>query len=94
MLDYFLILSIQKRKIVWLRFLFLAEYQKETADMTNEQAQEYLTDQLNTLSNFQFVQIALNGEVDEGLLQGLVEENPNILEEYQQAGYEEINWHL
>ena len=49
-----------------------AEYQKETADMTNEQAQEYLTDQLNTLSNFQFVQIALNGEVDEGLLQGLV----------------------
>lgn len=66
-----------------------AEYQKETADMTNEQAQEYLTDQLNTLSNFQFVQIALNGEVDEGLLQGLVEENPNILEEYQQAGYEE-----
>lgn len=88
MLDYFLILSIQKRKIVWLRFLF-AEYQKETADMTNEQAQEYLTDQLNTLSNFQFVQIALNGEVDEGLLQGLVEENPNILEEYQQAGYEE-----
>ena len=40
--------------------------------MTNEQAQEYLTDQLNTLSNFQFVQIALNGEVDEGLLQGLV----------------------
>ena len=35
-----------------------AEYKKETADMTNEQAQEYLTDQLNTLSNFQFVQIA------------------------------------
>ena len=31
----------------------------------------------------------MNGEVDEGLLQGLVEENPNILEEYQQAGYEE-----
>ena len=37
-----------------------AEYQKETADMTNEQAQEYLTDQLNTLSNFQFVQIGFH----------------------------------
>ena len=40
-----------------------AEYQKETADMTNEQAQEYLTDQLNTLSNFQFVQIAFVGNI-------------------------------
>mgnify|MGYP000677168507 FL=1 len=66
-----------------------AKYQKETANMTNEQAQECLTDQLNMLSNFQFVQIALNGEVDEGFLQGLVEENPNILDEYRQAGYEE-----
>ena len=66
-----------------------AKYQKETANMTNEQAQECLTDQLNMLSNFQFVQIALNEEVDEGLLQGFVEENPNILDEYRQAGYEE-----
>ena len=59
--------------------LLFAKYQKETANMTNEQAQECLTDQLNMLSNFQFVQIALNGEVDEGLLQGFVEENPKYL---------------
>ena len=60
-----------------------AKYQKETANMTNEQAQECLTDQLNMLSNFLFVQIALNALVDERLLHGFVEENPNILDEYR-----------
>ncbi len=89
MLDLFLNTQYTEKKDRVAAVPLFAEYQKETADMTNEQAQECLTDQLNTLSNFQFVQIALNGEVDEGLLQGLVEENPNILEEYRQAGYEE-----
>ena len=71
-----------------------AKYQKETANMTNEQAQECLTDQLNMLSNFQFVQIALNGEVDEGLLQGFVERIQISWTNIDRLDMRRIHWRL
>ena len=67
MLVYFLNTQYTEKKDRVAAVPLFAKYQKETANMTNEQAQECLTDQLNMLSNFQFVQIALNGEVDEGV---------------------------
>ena len=71
-----------------------AEYQKETADMTNEQAQEYLTDQLNTLSNFQFVQIALNGKWTKGFFKDWWRRIQISWRNTNRLDMRKIHWHL
>lgn len=66
-----------------------AEYQKQLEGIDPKEREDWIFAKINRLSNFQGLIQVMEGLVDQEYLEFLLEEDPNLIEEFEKSGFGE-----